>query len=152
MYSKEESARIKQEFWTSLGVYLRPILSDEGEKVAWLNYKTGEKGIQFRMTASNKEAQIGIEINHRDGGIRELYFEQFLQLKTIFNSIMEEDWTWRKEDVIEERPVARIFHSLDSVNIMKKEDWPKLISFFKPRIIKLDEFWSHAKYSFEALH
>jgi len=38
---------------------------------------------------------------------------------------------------------------LPDVNIFKQEDWPKLISFFKPRIIALDEFWSDAQDSFD---
>ncbi|RYZ23162.1 MAG: DUF4268 domain-containing protein, partial [Chitinophagaceae bacterium] len=35
--------------------------------------------------------------------------------------------------------------------IFRREDWPELISFFKPRIVALDAFWSEAKYFFEAL-
>jgi hypothetical protein len=32
---------------------------------------------------------------------------------------------------------------------MKRDDWPAIISFLKPRIIALDAFWSQAKYGFE---
>jgi hypothetical protein len=35
------------------------------------------------------------------------------------------------------------------VSILQKNDWPALISFFKTRIIALDEFWSSVKYDFE---
>ena len=78
MYSKEEAAQLKQTFWTALGQYMAPIASADGEKVTWLNYKTGEKGIQFKMAADNKKAAIAIELSHSDGGIRQLYFEQFV--------------------------------------------------------------------------
>jgi hypothetical protein len=40
---------------------------------------------------------------------------------------------------------------MEGVSIFNKEDWPKLISFFKPRIVALDEFWNMVKYSFESL-
>ena len=41
MYSKQELSRIREEFWTSFGRYMQPILSADGEKVNWVNYKTG---------------------------------------------------------------------------------------------------------------
>ena len=47
---------------------------------------------------------------------------------------------------------SKILKRLEGVSIFKKSQWPGLISFFKPRIIALDEFWSTASYSFESLH
>ncbi|MFC7667142.1 hypothetical protein ACFQT0_06705 [Hymenobacter humi] len=41
--------------------------------------------------------------------------------------------------------------SLSPVNLFSRDDWPALISFFKPRIIALDAFWADAQYTFEAL-
>jgi hypothetical protein len=49
------------------------------------------------------------------------------------------------------RLISKIFTEKNNLSIFKKADWPSLISFFKPRIIALDEFWSSAKYGFEAL-
>jgi hypothetical protein len=37
------------------------------------------------------------------------------------------------------------------VSIFNKEDWPQLISFFKQRMIALDQFWSMAQYGFDEL-
>ena len=64
---------------------MSPVLLAEGEKVNWINYKTGEKNISFRMHAENKNAIIAIELNHKDKEIQQLYFEQFLQFKNLFN-------------------------------------------------------------------
>ncbi len=49
-----------------------------------------------------------------------------------------------------EKQSAGYIH-LNGVSIFNKEDWPQLISFFKQRIIALDQFWSTARYGFEAL-
>src|SRR5690348_4404485 len=94
MYSKQEASQLRQEFWTAFGQYMSPILSGEGEKINWINYKTGEKDIYFRMNADNKRASIGIELTHKDTGIQALYFEQFEQLKKILENAVEEKWTW----------------------------------------------------------
>lgn len=152
MYKKEEASLIRQAFWTALGQYLAPIPSAEGFKVNWLNYKTGFKDVYFRMQADNKKASIGIELTHKDIGIQELFFEQFAELKEVLHSTVEEEWQWQLYSTDENgKVISRIFKEISSVNIFNQEDWPALISFFKPRIIALDEFWSMAKYSFDAL-
>lgn len=152
MYSKQEAAQLKQEFWTAFGQYMSPVLSAEGEKVNWVNYKTGEKDIRFRMTVDNRHAEIGIEISHKDHGIQQLYFEQFRELKKFLDAATAEEWQWTLHQSDEwGRTVSRIGTDLEGVSVFKKEDWPRLISFFKQRMVALDAFWSNVKYSFESL-
>ena len=152
MYSKQEASQLRQEFWTVFGKYMLPILSVEGEKVNWINYKTGEKNIYFKMDADNKTATISIQLNHPDKEIRSLYFQQFIALKKILTEALNEEWKW-KENTVDDLgiEVSKIYKSIEGVSIYKKEDWPTLISFFKPGIIALDEFWSSAKYSFRSI-
>lgn len=152
MYSKQEATKLKQQFWTAFGKYMSPVLSAEGEHINWINYKTGEKNIFFRMQADNKIATISIVITHKDESLQELYFEQFIQLKTLLQNTINENWIWQLHMHDEnEKTITRIYTSIEQVNIFNKEDWPQLISFFKPRIIALDEFWSDVKLVFEAM-
>ena len=152
MYSKQEVTQLKKEFWTAFGQYMTPVLSAEGEKISWVNYKTGEKGIAFRLEADNKKATVAVELTHADTGIQQLYFEQFLQLKKIFESTVTGRWVWHLHTTDEYgKIVSRIYTELPQVSVFRKEDWPQLISFFKTNIIALDDFWSNVKYSFEAL-
>jgi hypothetical protein len=152
MYSKQEASLLRQEFWTTFGQYLSPILSAEGEKINWVNYKTGEKNISFRMHADNRKAIISIELTHKDREIQQIYFEQFLQFKNLFDDAMNEEWNWQLHTYDEHgKLISKIFKEKTGVSIFQKGDWPDLISFFKPRIIALDEFWSQVKYSFEML-
>ena len=94
MYSRQEASLLRQEFWTAFGQYMLPVQSAEGEKVNWINYKTGEKFISFRMDADHKQALISIEMNHKDEGIRSLHFEQFRQFRKLLESELNETWTW----------------------------------------------------------
>ena len=151
MYSKQETAQLKKEFWTALGQYLAPLPSAEGNKINWINYKTGEKHIHFRTEADNRSATIGIELSHLDSGIRQLYFEQFLQYKRLLEEVTGEEWTWQLHTEEGVKAVSKIYTGKQEVSVFKREDWPQLISFFKPRLIALDEFWSRVKYGFEAL-
>lgn len=152
MYSKDEASQIRQSFWTTFGQYIAPQLSADGLKVNWINYKTGVRNVYFRMDAENRSASISILINHPDTGIQELFYEQFVELKAVFNSYMEEEWIWAPLEYDRNgRIISRIYQEIKEASIFNRNDWPKLISFFKPRIIALDEFWSVAKYSFDAL-
>ena len=150
MYSKQELSRIREEFWTSFGRYMQPILSADGEKVNWVNYKTGVPGIAFRMNAENKGAVISIVVSNSDAALRSENYRKLLQLKDVLEGIVGEQWTWAEhtqDEYGKER--ATISKELPDVSINNTNHWPELISFFKPRIIALDEFWSMAKYGFE---
>lgn len=152
MYSRQEASQLRQEFWTTFGQYMNPILSTEGEKINWLNYKTGEKNISFRMHADNKKAIIAIELNHKDKDIQQIYFEQFHQFKNLFEDAVNEEWNWQLHWFDEHgKLISRIYKETTGLSIFQKQDWPDLISFFKLRIIALDEFWSQVKYAFESL-
>jgi len=152
VYTKEQASQLRQAFWTSLGQYMAPIPSAEGLKINWINYKTGLKHVYFRMQADNKTAGIGIEITHPDSGVQELFFEQFLEFKTLLHGMMYEEWIWALHETDESgKTISKIYFQLENVNIFKQDDWPTLISFFKPRMITLDEFWCDAKYSFDIL-
>jgi hypothetical protein len=152
MYSRKESSQIKQEFWTTYGRYMRPIMSSSGMKVNWVSYKTGVKHLRFVTDVDGHVAKIGIELSHADKEMQLLFMEQFVQMKIFLNSTIGEEWTWDTEasDSLG-RPVCLIYISLDNVNVFDKECWPELIQFFKPRMIALDEFWSMAFETFNDL-
>ncbi len=152
MYSKDQASQLKQAFWTAFGQYISPQLSAEGLRVNWVNYKTGIKHLYFRMHADNRIARIAIEMAHPDAGIQELFFEQFKEYKNILHSALGEEWDWQLHATDDYgKTISRIYKEISPVNVFNNNDWPQLISFFKPRIIALDEFWSDAKYGFDAL-
>ena len=152
MYSKQEAAKLRQEFWTAFGQYMSPVLSAEGEKINWINYKTGIKDVHFKMDADGEGATVRIVLQHSDPLLQQLYFDQFMALKKLFHQQVGEEWNWNLHGTNEfGKTVSSISKTLHPASIFDKEDWPRLISFFKPRMIALDEFWSSAQYSFQSL-
>ena len=130
MYSKQEAAKLKQQFWTAFGKYMSPVLSAEGENINWINYKTEEKDIFFRMNADNKTAFVGIELTHKDENLQALYFNQFEQLKTLLHSTLNEEWIWYLHTHDNNgKTVSRIYTSIENVNFFNKEDWPNSFHF-----------------------
>ncbi len=147
MYTKQEASEIRQQFWTSLGRYLSPVPSATGEKVNWVNYKTGVKGIQFKMDAQNKYAFVAVEIRATEEKRQELY-HAFLSLR----NQLPDDYEWI-EDCEDEHGkfLSRIYCEKEGATFFNREHWPELISFFKKNILLLDQFWADNKAIFEMI-
>jgi hypothetical protein len=146
MYSRQEASQIRKKFWTRFGQYMRPLPGAAGETVNWLNYKTGIRHLYFRMDVTNKEATISIELKHPDPADQDIYFEKLQQVGNILEQTLGETWEWLQHQRDEDGAmVSRIFTTLSGVNIFHEADWPAIISFLKPRIMALDEFWEIAK-------
>ncbi len=149
MYKKQEARLIKQQFWTSLGQYMKPVPSASMEKVNWLNYKTGIKDVYIRMHADNNKATIGIDITHEDLELQQWHFEHLQALRNILESHTSETWQWQPQIQNEtDKIVSRVQIAIMEVNVMRPEDWPSMIAFFKPRLIALDAFWWEVKDGF----
>jgi hypothetical protein len=69
MFSKEESAALRQEFWTSFG---------KSFPRKWLLYNTKIKGISFKFVANRKNAMICLDIEHSDEIANEILYDQIL--------------------------------------------------------------------------
>src|SRR5688572_5352207 len=139
MYTREQASQIKQAFWTRFGKYMSPVLSAEGEKINWINYKTGIRQLYFRMDATKDTASIAIEIMHRDEAFAGKVYEQFLLLRPMLEEHTGEQWEWHALCENEHgQPLSRIAAEQKTVNIFKETDWPAIISFLKPRMIALD--------------
>ncbi|MCH7410099.1 DUF4268 domain-containing protein [Belliella sp. DSM 111904] len=152
MYSKAEKSKIRKDFWTAFGQYMKPVPSAEGTKVNWPNYKTGVKHLFFKMKAERDFASIGIEFTHTDLELQQLYYEQMEAFKHILHDTLGEEWQWSMHHEDEHgNLISKVEKTLHQVNVMSQNDWPNIISFLKPRIIALDEFWSNMKPAFEEL-
>ena len=150
MYTKQETSRNKQAFWTTFGQYMQPVSPADDVQVNWINYKTGVAGINFRMDADNTNAIIGIVLSHKDKEIQAAHYNQLLQLKTMLRRAMGEEWQWQPMITNEfGKVISRVSKTLSAINVNNTDNWPALISFFKPRIIALDAFWSDVKYGFD---
>ena len=149
MYSKEETAKLKAQFWTSFGLYMKPIPGAAGLPVNWINYKTGVKHIRFDMDVDNTKATIAIVIVHPQQERRLAYYSQFLSLKKLLGSTTGFTWQWNETLHNDHKTISSISQQLNGVNILNQADWPAIISFLKPRIMALDAFWDMVKDGFE---
>lgn len=150
MYPKATASRIRQQFFTIFGQYMSPVPSADGEKINWINYRTGIRNIFFRIETPNRGCSIGITITHPDTETRLMMYERLLALFPVLEQELETQWTMEK-DISDEhgKPVCRLADQLNGVSILNESDWPEIISFLKPRLVALDSFWSMVKPQFD---
>ena len=153
MYSSAEASAIRQQFWTRFGMYMSPVPSATQEKVNWVNYKTGIKGISFKMDVNKQTAFVAVEIFLKEIMLQHQYFEIFNNFATQFEGFVGKGWQFTHNDFIEHKGhVSSITVELKNVNVFRQEDWPQMIAFLKLHIIGLDAFWASYKTAFELLN
>lgn len=145
MYTKQEASAIRQAFWTTFGQYLSPIQGAGGNRINWVNYKTGIRNVFIKMDATGMETNIAIVLTHKERERQLGIYNKLLVMKPELENALKEEWIWDRDAYQEGRMVCRIYKSLPGVNIFKKDDWPLMITFLKDRIIGLDRFWFNNK-------
>ena len=125
-------------------------MNAEGERINWINYKTGVKGIYFRTNVDRKFAEVLIQVDHPDPDFKQMIWEQLEEYEIVLKSYIGEEWIWNKDDFDEDgKEISTIKLRLENVSIFRDSDWPAIITFLKERMINLDEFWVDHKESFE---
>ncbi|WP_196891569.1 DUF4268 domain-containing protein [Aureivirga marina] len=133
MFSKEESRRLKQEFWTSFG---------KSFPRKWILYNTKIKDVAFKFYFDRKSAMVALDIECRDLESRIHYYEKFES----FKKILEEDYIQGLifEDcyVLENgKEISRIYIQKDKVCIHNKKTWQETMVFLNENMEKFEEFF-----------
>ncbi len=138
MFSREESKKIRQEFWTSFG-------QEYSRK--WILYDTKVKEIQLKFTFAQKRAIVSLDIESDDEIIQAYYLEKLESLKTILKSEYLADIVFDAEyELPEGKTVSRIYTELqDKVSINNKSDWPEVKHFFAENMHQMELFWLEFK-------
>lgn len=137
MFSKEDSKKIREEFWINFGKqYPRK----------WLLYNTKIKFVQLKFTFTNNVAQVSLDLTSNDEIMRAYYYEKLESLKNILlkeylpDIIFEENY-----HLPEGKIVSRIYVELPLVNIHNKKDWQPVQEFFNDRMNLLEFFFLEYK-------
>ena len=127
----------------------RPLL---GNKTRWVNYRTGIRHMYFRLKADNKTATVSIELQHKDEEIRQLYWEQLCELKTLLTNTLPDEFVWDENQYNDAgMKISAVYCQIEHVNIYDKNTWKEIFEFFERNILALDEFWHEFKPIFKQL-
>ncbi|MEN2487499.1 DUF4268 domain-containing protein [Flavobacterium sp. B11] len=133
MYSKEESQRIKREFWVAFA---------EKYPRKWVLYDTKIKDFSFKFYVDNKKAQVLIDIEQRSDEKRIAYFEKLEALKNILEEEFIKDLVFEKNHTLESgKTISRIWVEKLGVGFSNKNTWDTIFDFFNENMHALEMFY-----------
>jgi hypothetical protein len=134
MYSKEETQKLKREFWVTFA---------EKYPRKWLLYDTKIKDFSFKFYVDNKKAQVLIDIEHRNNDLRLGYFEKLQALKNILEEEFIKDLVFEKNYVLENgKTISRIWIEKLGVSVSNRNYWDEIFSFYNEKMNALELFYS----------
>ena len=141
MFTKEDIQQINTEFWQGLTDKLGRKKNPHGSKVNWTKYNTGVGHLYFRMEADEMGARLCIDLQFSDAGVREVYYEQFLEFKNLLEKKLTGLKWYPEFDHWNGKQIARIAAELKGVSLFNRSDWPDMQRFLISNFVELDKFW-----------
>ena len=132
MFSREESVKMRQEFWTSFG---------KSFPRKWVLYQTKIKGLSFKFNFDTKKAMVLMEI---EGSLehRIKYFEKIQSLQDILERDFLPNMVYAESYELENsKEVSCIFVEKKEVSIHNRETWQEAMLFLNENMIKMEDFW-----------
>jgi Domain of unknown function (DUF4268) len=134
MYSKEETQRLKREFWVAF--------ADKYPR-KWVLYDTKIKDFSFKFYVDNKKAQVIIDIEPRNDEKRTAYFEKLEALKSILEEEFIADLVFEKEFNLENgKKISRIWVEILNVSVSNRKYWDEIFDFYNTKMNALELFYS----------
>src|SRR5438045_2151556 len=95
MYSRQQASQLRKEFWTAFGQYMAPVVSSEGERINWINYKTGVKDVYIKLGANHKMISVSLQFAQKDPEMQQLFFDHLRSLESVLAENIKNEWVWR---------------------------------------------------------
>lgn len=133
MYSKEESLKIKKEFWIQFA---------ETYPRKWILYDTKIKDVTFKFYVDNKKAQVVLDIEPKDDEKRKIYFEKIESLKTILTENYLPEAILERNYYLETgKLISRVWVEKLNVSINNKTYWEEIFDFFNETMSQFEIFF-----------
>ena len=134
MFSKEEAATIRKDFWIAFG---------KSFPRKWIKYNTQIKGFSFKFVAERKQAMVVLDIEHLDEINNELLFEQMQSLQSILEQEYISEIIFHDAYQLEsEKIIRRIFVQYPAkFSIYNKDTWRECFEFFVEQMTQFELFF-----------
>ncbi|HXJ97498.1 MAG TPA: DUF4268 domain-containing protein [Gelidibacter sp.] len=142
MFSKEESRKLREDFWISFG---------KSFPRKWILYDTKLKGFSFKFHFDTKHALIALDIED-DLEYRIKYWDKLQSLKTILTDDFLPEVIFEEAYFLENgKEISRIYLPLEKkVSIHNKNTWQDVMEFFNEKMPLFEEFFEDYKDFIEA--
>lgn len=141
MYSKETQKDKNKIYWNAIKKSLNKIPNSHGKKINWLNYPLNLKDTYLRLHSDKNCIFISIDIQVKDIELRELIWDQWIELRTLLDDIISYPSNWIKETQNSTgQSISQIRWDLDFKDFQNEPNFT--INFYKEILIKFDVFYT----------
>ena len=133
MFSKEEAALLRKDFWTSFG---------KSFPRKWLLYNTEIKGFSFKFVAERKQAMVCLDIENPDELVNLLYYDQMLSLKVLLETELPEVIFDDEYELESGKIIHRIYVPFKGkFSVYNKNSWRDCFEFYMETMPKFETFF-----------
>lgn len=137
MYSKEESRKLREDFWISFG---------KSFPRKWILYDTKIKGMSFKFHFDTKSALVALDLED-DLENRINIWGKLQSLKSILTTEYLPESIFEEEYILENgKEISRIYVPLgQKVSIHNKNTWQEVMVFFNSYMQRFEAFFEDYK-------
>jgi len=136
MFSKEDSRKLRKEFWIAFG---------KSFPNKWVLYRTKVKGLSFKFHFDLKMAMVSIDVD-TDFEQRIKIWDKLIALKSILldeylpEAIFEDFYLLENQ-----KEISRIYLKLKNVSIHNKDSWRETMVFLNSSMLQIEDFFEEYK-------
>ena len=133
MFSREESRKLREEFWISFG---------KSFPRKWILYNTKIKDFSFKFYFDTKKAAVSLDIEDSNLENRINHYEKLESLKSILIDEYLPDAIYEDIHYLESgKEISRIYVELTGVSIHNKNTWQQTMEYLNTQMIQFETFW-----------
>ena len=132
MFSKEEAANLKKEFWTAFG---------KSFPKKWLLYDTKIKDFSFKFYADNKKAEVSLNIEMPDEVFRNAYFKKIQSLENLWREEIPELLFDKNYTLENGKLISKIWVEILDISLFNKNFWRDIFEFFVENMSKFEQLF-----------
>ncbi len=133
MFSKEESKRLRQDFWIAFG---------KSYPRKWILYDTKIKGLALKFHFDLKYAMVSIDIEHHDLETRIILWDKLLSLQSILKDDFISEVQFIDSFILaNQKEISRVYVEKKGVSIHNKNTWQETMIFLNNTMEKFEAFF-----------
>jgi len=133
MFSKEESKKLRQDFWVSFG---------KSYPRKWILYDTKIKGLALKFHFDIKKAMVSLDVEHPELERRIELWDTLVSLRSILTEQYLPDAIFEDSYLLENgKEISRIYVEMNGVSIHNKNTWQPAMQFLNENMTLLEGFF-----------
>lgn len=133
MFSKAESRKLREEFWTSFG---------KSFPRKWVLYNTKIRDFSFKFSFDKKKAMVSLDIEDQNIENRIKYWDKMISLKAILIAEYVSDAIFDEAYILDNgKEISRIYVEKHNVSIHNKNTWQETMVFLNETMQQFEAFY-----------